>query len=152
MAERPTLIPKTIAGGLLSLTGLLVLALGGLYAVEALRFIGDTQATRGVVVEHKFTHGLNTGTRKVGSHQTKVIKMYAPIVEFEAPGGRSVKFQASWSEGDPPPIGTELGVRYRIERPEDARVSGLISLFGGAAIVGLIGLVFAGSGWLVLRR
>lgn len=152
MTGQARLNPRTIAGGLLALAGLLVLLVGGLYAAEALRFIGNTEAARGVVVEHKFTHGLNTGTRKVGSHQTKTIDMYAPIVEFESANGRSVRFQAHWSEGSPPPIGTELGVRYRAERPEDARVGGWISLFGGAAIVGVIGLVFVGAGALMLRR
>lgn len=143
---------KKIVGFLLAIVGGLILLLGGWYAVEAVRFIGDTESTGGVVVEHEFTHGLNSGFREVGGYQTQTTKMYAPIVEFETPQGDTVRFQANWSEGDPPPIGSEVGVRFPVERPHDARVAGISSLFGGAAIMLLIGTIFGGGGVLVLRR
>ena len=141
-------------GFLLASVGSLVLLLGAWYVVEAVRFIAGTEATRGVVVEHKFTHGLNLGNREVGfnENQTQTTDMYAPIVEFETPRGEKVRFQANWSEGEPPPVGTELGVRFPDERPGDARVAGVSSLFGGAAIVLLLGAIIGGAGLLILRR
>lgn len=143
---------KKVAGVLLALAGLAVLLLGGWYAVEAARFIGETESTNGVIVEHKFTHGLNSGIRESGGYQTRTTEMYAPIVEFESPVGEPVRFQANWSEGDPPAIGTEVGVRFRPERPSDARIAGVASLFGGAAIVLLIGTILGGAGVLIFRR
>lgn len=145
--------PKKIAGFLLTLTGALILLLGAWYAAEAVRFIGETESTTGVVVEHEFTHGLNSGFREVGSRgATQTTAMYAPIVEFDGAQGETVRFQANWSEGDPPEIGSEVGVRYRGERPSDARIAGIGSLFGASAIVVLIGSVFTGAGILMVRR
>jgi hypothetical protein len=141
-----------IAETLLSLVGLLLLLLAGLYGAEALRFMSQTETAMGHVVEHKPTAGLNSSYRDVDSYARETIAMYAPIVEFTTASGESIRFQASWSEGDPPAIGTDLQVRYRPEQPADARVAGLSSLFGSTAIVLILALAFGGAGIMMLRR
>lgn len=77
--------------------------------------------------------------------------MYAPIVRFVGPDGTEVRFQASWSEGEPPPIGTEVGVRFPKENPGAARIAGVASLHGGAGILLLLGGLFLAAGWLMIR-
>lgn len=143
---------KKTAGWLMVLVGTLILALSTWYALEAIRFISVTESTVGEIIDHKFTGGLNTGTREVGSYQTKTTAMYAPIVSFKTSTGATVRFQANWSEGDPPPVGSTVSVRYPVQNPQKGRISGITSLFGGAAILLLIGAVFAGAGILILRK
>lgn len=142
-----------IVGFLLVACGGLLLLLAGWYAWEATSFFVGSESARGEIVEHKFTGGLNTNRREVGSsNATVVVDMYAPIVRFETPGGTEFTFQAGWSESEPPPIGTEVGVRYPERAPQDARVAGIASLYGGGAIVFVIGAVFAAAGGLVVRK
>lgn len=143
---------KKAAGWMIFLVGTLILILSAWYAFEATRFLGGTEPTMGEVVDHEFTGGLNTGYREVGSHQTKVTAMYAPIVEFQTTTGSTVRFRANWSEGDPPPVGSSVSVRYPTQYPENARISGISSLFGGAAILFLLGVIFAGAGILILWK
>ena len=143
---------RKAAGLMMLLAGTLILALSIWYTFEAIRFISGTESAKGEVVEHKFTGGLNTGSREVGSYKTKTIAMYAPIVSFKTSTGNAVRFQANWSEGDPPPIGSTVPVRYQAQNPKNARISGITSLFGGAGILLLIGFIFAGAGVLILRK
>lgn len=143
---------KKVAGWMIVLVGTLILALSAWYAYEAIRFLSGTESAMGEIVDHEFTGGLNTGSREVGSYQTQVIAMYAPIVAFQTSMGVNVRFKANWSEGDPPPVGSSVPVRYQAQNPENARISGTSSLFGGAAILFLIGAIFAGAGILILRK
>jgi hypothetical protein len=137
----------TIVGGL-------ILLLGGWYVVEGVCFIAGTETASGVVVEHKFTHSLDKRHRAVetAGYQTKTTDMYAPVVEFESPRGRKIRFQPNWSEGEPLPVGTEVGVRFADQNPEDARVAGVSPLFGGAAIVLLLGGLIGSAGLLSIRK
>ncbi len=140
-------------GVLLSLVGLLIVLLGFWYAVEAYRFVAGSEAASGIIVEHRFTGGLISNRRELGSgHQTQVVDMYAPVVSFTGPDGNEVRFEANWSEGEPPPIGTEVGVRFPRTDPQAARIAGLASLYGGAGILLLLGGIFLGAGWLVIRH
>lgn len=143
---------KKAAGWMIVFAGTLILALGVWYVFEATLFLSRTDSAMGEVVEHKFTGGLSNGFREVGSYQTKVTPMYAPIVSFQTSTGVNVRFQANWSEGEPPPVGSPVSVRYPAKNPEKARISGISSLFGGAAIIVLIGTVFAGAGVLIVRK
>ncbi len=143
-----------LVGSLLAALGGLLLLLCAWYVVEATGFLLDSEPATGVVVEHEFTGGLNTGRQEVGPQggSTVVTDMYAPIIEFQGPTGQTVRFKANWSEGSPPAIGSELGVRYRRDTPGDARVTGVASLYGAAAIVLLLGVVFGSAGVLIFRK
>ena len=144
------LVNKSV-GWVVCLVGILIFAGGGWYAFEATRFLIDTETTSGEIVDHEFMGGSSAGFREVGSRQTQVTNMYAPIVTFRTPTGIDVRFRANWSEGEPPAIGTPVKVRYPPQSPYNARISGLSSLYGGAFILFLIGAVFAGAGALILR-
>lgn len=143
---------KTL-GILLALPGALILLLGIWYVVEASRFIAGSATASGIIVEHRFTGGLNTGRKEVGTgaRKTQTVDMYAPVVSFEGPDGKEVRFQANWNEGAPPPIGTEVSVRFPENNPDAARIAGWSSLYGGAGILLLLGGVFLGAAWLAVR-
>ena len=141
-----------IVGFLLAAIGGLILLLSGWYAVEATKFLANSESASGIVVEHKSTGGLNTGTREVGSYKTKATSMYAPIEKFETAEGKEIRFQVNWSEGEPPAIGSPVGVRFPKGNPKDARIAGLASLYGGAGILLVIGVIFFGAGALVFRK
>ena len=140
------------AGWLMVTMGCLVLLFGAWYAFETVSFVRSTESTSGVVVEHEFSHGLNSGYREVGSRATQTTAMFSPIVEFVNADGGTTRFRANWSEGDPPAVGSEVEVRYNPEWPEDARIGGFFNLFGGALIFLLLGAVFSAGGVLAIRR
>lgn len=77
---------------------------------------------------------------------------YYPVVVFEDASGRHVEFQSN--TGSNPPSysrGETVTVLYERANPESARINGFFSLWGGATIVGGLGLVFGlvGGGMLV---
>ncbi len=139
-----------LIGVSLGLAGVLILAGSAWYAYEATRFVLETELTTGEVVDHEFTGGINNAVREVGSTATRRTGIYAPIVAFRTDSGVAIEFQANWSEGDPPAIGSTVPVRYHEQNPAQARISGLVSLYGGAVILFLMGAVFAGAGGLIL--
>ena len=143
-----------LVGFLLAAVGGLILLLCAWYVVEATGFLLDSDPTTGVVVEHEFTGGLNTGRQEVGPQggSTVVTDLYAPIVEFDGPTGHKIRFKANWSEGSPPPIGSEVGVRYRTDNPGEARITGLSALYGAAGILLLLGVTLGGAGVLIWRK
>ncbi|MEM1082293.1 MAG: DUF3592 domain-containing protein, partial [Pseudomonadota bacterium] len=69
-------------------------------------------------------------------------------MSYETADGKTIRFQANWSEGDPPTIGSAVPVHYAPEWSGQARISILASLFGGTLIIGIIGGLFAFGGIL----
>lgn len=76
---------------------------------------------------------------------------YYPVVRFEDSLGRMVEFRSS-SGSNPPSYdrGDEVSVFYRPEEPENARIDGLFSLWGGALVLGILGVAFAMVGILMM--
>lgn len=76
---------------------------------------------------------------------------YYPIVEFTTTSGHAVEFQSN-SGSNPPSYnrGEQVSVIYESSAPESAKIDSFFSLWGGATIVGGIGLVFGliGGGML----
>ncbi|MDC0663594.1 DUF3592 domain-containing protein [Marinobacter sp. SS21] len=72
---------------------------------------------------------------------------YYPVVVFQDDDGRQVEFKSN--TGSNPPSynrGERVSVLYETSNPEGARINGFFSLWGGAVIVGVLGLVFATVG------
>ncbi|MDX3775717.1 DUF3592 domain-containing protein [Chromatiaceae bacterium AAb-1] len=68
---------------------------------------------------------------------------YQPVVQFTAQHGQPIEFISS--TGSNPPSyseGQNVEVLYRAGEPQNARISGFFSLWGGAVILGGIGGVF----------
>ena len=68
---------------------------------------------------------------------------YAPRVQFETSDNEIIEFQSS-SSSNPPSYsrGETVEVLYQEYSPQDAQINGFFSLWGGACIVAVIGLVF----------
>ena len=76
---------------------------------------------------------------------------YAPVVEFQTKNGSRIEFISSTSSNPPSySRGETVEVLYNESSPEKARINGFFSLWGGALIVGLIGLVFFLIGFLII--
>lgn len=68
----------------------------------------------------------------------------APEVKFRAHDGREIQFTSSVSSKPPSyRVGETVEVLYRQERPEDAEVNGLVTLWLGVMILGGLGSVFS---------
>lgn len=68
---------------------------------------------------------------------------WKPLVRFKAPAGEIIEFAPS-SSSNPPAykVGETVDVFYDPKNPQEARLDGFFSLWGGAAITGGLGLVF----------
>ena len=77
---------------------------------------------------------------------------YYPVVQFRAASGREIEFQSN-SGSNPPSYnrGAQVTVLYEPANPEDAKIDGFFSLWGGTLIVGILGAVFGliGGGMMV---
>jgi hypothetical protein len=76
---------------------------------------------------------------------------YKPLVRFTTAKGGAIEFSSS-SSSNPPgyEVGETVEVYYLEGSPRDAKVSGFFSLWGGAVIVGGMGLVFFAIGGGIL--
>jgi hypothetical protein len=124
----------------------LAIGLAGLYAQTSfdLRAVQST----GKVVQ------LAEGTR-IGGRRT-----YSPVVSFQTPAGKAVKFRASYSEPRPTHhVGEVVEVMYLPENPRRAQIKGFTEGWLGVLVTCTFGLVFTGIGagvplygWLARRR
>jgi hypothetical protein len=76
---------------------------------------------------------------------------YYPIVEFQDASGQLVEFHSS-SGSNPASysVGERVPVLYRAGEPQNARINGFFSLWGGASIFGVLGGVFLLTGALMI--
>lgn len=114
----------------------------GVAVVATLRiraWLAHAECAPGVIVD------LNTH-RGSGNDVT-----YAPVVAFELPDGRTVRF-TSRTRSYPAPYrhGEAVMVLYHAVAPENAAIEGFRSLWLGPTICGVIGLVFLGLSLLIL--
>ena len=68
---------------------------------------------------------------------------YKPLVEFTDKNGNPYEFASSTSSNPPSyNVGEAVEVLYNPQSPHDAKIKGFFSLWGGATILGILGLVF----------
>jgi hypothetical protein len=72
---------------------------------------------------------------------------YKPVVRFSTEKGEDIEF-ASSSSSNPPSYreGELVKVFYRAGEPENAKIDGFFSLWGGALILSILGAIFATIG------
>ncbi|WP_227814996.1 DUF3592 domain-containing protein [Nitrogeniibacter aestuarii] len=119
-----------------TLVGALLLALSAYLFEDTRTFVSEGEHGTGTVIDL-----LRSGEGT-----------YAPRVRFETPEERVVEFTSSTSANPPAyEVGEEVDVIYPADRPVDARISGFMTLWGGALITGILGAVFflIGGGMIV---
>jgi hypothetical protein len=80
---------------------------------------------------------------------------YYPVVRYRTAAGQEITFRSSFGSNPPShAVGEAVEVLYNESDPSDARIKSFFALWGGAAIIGSIGAVFAlvGGGILYWRR
>lgn len=69
--------------------------------------------------------------------------MYKPLVQFTDNKGTQIEFSSS-SSSNPPSfsVNEKVEVIYNLESPNEAKIKNFFSLWGGATILGVLGLLF----------
>lgn len=104
---------------------------GGFFWYQSVSsFVAQAARTEGKVIELARSRSNDSTT-------------YAPVVTFTAQNGEAIEFVSSVSSNPPSySVGEKVQVLYAPTSPQDARIDGLFSLWGGPMIVGGIGFVF----------
>lgn len=122
-----------------------IMLVGALFAWNSTRaFIARAQSTTGKVIE------LREVRDKDGGSST-----WKPVVHYATAEGQEVTFSSSFSSNPAPyRVGDMVEVLYLRDDPDDARIRGFGSLWGGATFLAGMGFVFAaiGAGVLYSRR
>ena len=77
--------------------------------------------------------------------------VYRPVVQFIDQNGNQVEFVSS--TGSNPPsykIGEEVEVLYNPESPNEAKIKGFFTLWGGITVLGILGIAFSSVGGLII--
>jgi LPXTG-motif cell wall-anchored protein len=111
--------------------GLLLMIVGGGFALKRQQFLSHAAHTQGTVI----ALSSHTSTRSSGH-------TYAPIFTFRDQTGKEWT-ETSSSSTSPASyhVGETVDVYYTSNNPAAAEVNGFFSMWGGSAIVGGIGLV-----------
>lgn len=116
---------------LFPLIGLAALMGAWMLYSNARQFVATAVTAEGTVVELVRSRSSDSTT-------------YAPRVTFTDAQGRAHAFTSRTSSNPPAyHVGETVRVLYRAESPQQARIDGFFSLWGGALIVGILGSVFA---------
>jgi hypothetical protein len=113
-----------------ALIGAGLLAGAMMWSVQTQRFLAEAVTAQGRVVELVHSRSSDSTT-------------YRPVVRFTDSRGEEIEFTSS--TGSNPPSyarGEQVAVLYLPGAPQDARINGFFSLWGGPAILGAIGSVF----------
>jgi len=131
-----------VVGGAFAVLGPVLLAVGVYLYARTSAFLERATRTRGEVVE--------LVERRSDDGYT-----YAPVFVFEDAKGTSRRIVSNTSSNPPGyAVGDEVDVLYDPDDPEDACIDSFFSLWGGATIVGGLGLVFGivGVAVLIMRK
>lgn len=109
-----------------------------LFYTNSQDFLNSAMTTNGTVVELVRSRSSDSTT-------------YRPVVEFKTPVGKLIEFTSS-SGSNPPSYskGEVVEVLYQEASPEQAKINGFFSLWGGAAIFGGLGAVFFIVGFSII--
>ena len=136
-----------IIGSIMTLLGLVMLAIALSETVEVRKFQADTALAEGVVyqiVRYDNYHPTSTFRKRYS---------YAPVVEWMSPEGhiRYLTTEVSYDE-DVFIEGDVVTVIYKKDNPENARLYDFFNLWLGPLLAAVIGLSFLGFGLYLLRE
>lgn len=116
--------------------GLAVVALAGFLVYRTVRLLKEAVRTRGTVIHVETRYDRQEETTK-----------FTPIVQFTDLEGRDIVFKSRVSSSNTTYFpGADIGILYRAERPDKARIDTLFSLWGVPAIIGGLGVVLVYAG------
>lgn len=141
-----------IIGGVFAPVGVILLVICVVTAVGSVQFRADSETATGTVVgvePHRSCH-------RDSDHRMSCGTSYFPVVRYRTADGRQVTFSASSGSSHRPQVGDQVTVLYDKGDPDHARVDSFAEFWLAPLITGLLGLVFAAVGLillgLVLRR
>ncbi|RSZ37130.1 MULTISPECIES: DUF3592 domain-containing protein [unclassified Variovorax] len=125
--------PITILRLVFGAVGIVLCAVAWLLHHNTTSFIESASRTQGEVV--RLLHVESSERNESGT--------WKPLVRFNAPSGEIIEFAPSSSSSPPAyEVGETVDVFFDPRNPQEARLDGFFSLWGGAAITGGLGAVF----------
>lgn len=113
-----------------TVVGAVALATALWFYLTTSSFVASAARSEGVVIDLERSRSSDSTT-------------YKPVVRFTAADGQERTFVTSWSSNPPAySRGEKVQVLYPGDRPEEARIEGFFSLWGGVVIAGGLGSVF----------
>lgn len=110
--------------------GAIALGVALWFYVSTSSFVASAARSEGVVIDLERSRSSDSTT-------------YKPVVRFTAGDGVERTFVTSWSSNPPAySRGETVQVLYPADQPDEARIEGFFSLWGGVLIAGGFGLVF----------
>ncbi len=138
----------TFVGGILTLMGVIFLAVGVGIGIDSLRFRADSVVTTGTVVDVEQSESCHEERDRddpdYGRETCSTV--YQPTVTFRTESGREVTFQSNVGTSRQPEIGSKIPVRYRPDSPESARVDEAATSLVLPGVFTLVGVVLLGVG------
>ena len=128
--------------------GALSLGVSLFFVIRIIRLVFVAYWLRGVIVD--LEHVAATSQAKGSAKELKKEKAkLVPIIEFETPGGRLVKFRAYHrllSVFQRPTIGAEVGVIYQRNQPDAGIINSFLTIWALPVICSVIGAVLLYGG------
>jgi hypothetical protein len=133
---------KTLAGILLLLVGVGLLAGAGWSYASTHRFLARAAEATGTVVKLAVRHHTERGRRRTSHH---------PVVGFETARGVHIEFESHFGS-DPPAyrVGDRVPVLYDPADPREATIRTFLSLWLVTLILAWVGLILAGIGAVLI--
>ncbi|MFB6856057.1 DUF3592 domain-containing protein [Streptomyces sp. NPDC056341] len=121
--------------------GTLFFAVGAIVGGVSISFVMDAERAKGTVVYLEWEGGSQVSSSSKSRHSSGPTAH--PVVEFKPAGGELTTFRSSMGSNPPAyDTGERVGVLYRADDLEDAKIDGFVSLW-------LIPLIFCGIGLLI---
>ncbi|WP_111657207.1 DUF3592 domain-containing protein [Isoalcanivorax indicus] len=115
--------------------GVVLLAVAVGLGLNTQRFVAESHTATGQVVALDASRSSDGGTT------------WRPVVSFRAGDGQTYRFSSQVSSNPPAyKRGETVTVLYAPEQPDNARIKGLFSLWGGVLICALVGVMFTSVG------
>jgi hypothetical protein len=122
--------------------GLAMLAGAAYWASSVEQFARGASHAPGTVIALERSHSSSSNS-------------YYPVVRYRTAAGQDLTFRSSFGSNPPShAVGEQVELLYNESDPSDARIKSFFALWGGQAIFGAIGAVFAlvGGGIIYWRR
>jgi hypothetical protein len=128
-----------LVGIIFSVVGVSLLAGGGYAGQSTYSFLGRVQSAPGRVVEL-----MRSGSSRDGT-------TYSPVVEYEGPDSRTIRFTGSVASSPPSyTVGERVTVLYDPTMPEAAKIDSFLDKWFLPVLLGGMGLVFTAIGQALL--
>lgn len=123
--------------------GCLLLMVAVFLIIKQSAFVNHSQKTTGTVIGNAVSYSNDSNGNSS--------RYYHAVVVFADQSGQAIKFQSTLGSGSPSyQVGETVEVLYDPDKPNDAEINSFISIWLGAIIVSILGVIFSLVGFIYL--